>query len=339
MKVWFNQSFSMRNVVGRMTAARRSVDICVSAIDPQSPVRDVAPVFWTEPARGVVDYTGWVFDTARHERVDALVAQRGARGIAGALDRFAEAGIRVHLAGDADTLELLDDKAAFAVAMRDDPYVCPTKAVTSARAFEEAVDAIVARGAAACVKPSRGVFGAGYWTLDAAQAFAHLADPDARRIAPEAYAMALRSAQDRGDAISLLVMEHLPGLEASVDIVAEDGIALLAAVRTKLDANRQRIETRHPLIAHATMLVERHRLHGALNVQYKQDRHGEWRILEINARAAGGASYCDEVGIPFCTTWLDVVTGDAAPFERAIDAEITAVVRAERRTCTAPRLS
>jgi len=145
------------------------------------------------------------------------------------------------------------------------------------------------------------------------------------------YAGSLRRAEDQGQGFALLVMEHLPGLEASVDIVADHGAVLLAAVRTKLSASRQRIQTDHDLIPHASELIRRHLLHGAVNVQYKQDSSGRWRILEINARAAGGASYCDEVGIPFCATWMDVIVGAPTAFHGRVDSEIVAVTRAERR--------
>jgi hypothetical protein len=332
MKIWFNQSFSMRNFVRRIGMDRPDIALCVSAIDGQAPVRDVAPCFWTEPARGCVDYTDWLLETAVARGVDVLVPQRGKLDVAKALDRFAERGVRVHLTADAETLDLLDEKAAFTASLAGDPFVCPTLVATTVAEFEAAVAVLAAGGAAACVKPVRGVYGAGYWTLDADSALKHLADPDARRIAVEVYAAALRRAEERGEGFALLVMEHLPGLEASVDIVADHGDILLAAVRTKLDASRQRIETHHPLIAHAAGLVARHRLNGGVNVQYKQDRNGAWRILEINARAAGGASYCDEVGIPFCATWIDLVAGVARPFAGAVDREIVAVTRAEART-------
>lgn len=331
MKVWFNQSFSLRNIVARIVSERPEVTLAVSAIDPESPVRDVAPEFWQEPARGELDYSEWLLATAVARRVDALVAQRGRMDVAALRDRFAAAGIALHVAADAKTLRLLDDKAAFAAALAGDPLLCPTIPVTSTAMFEAAVAELTRDGAAACVKPSIGIYGAGYWTLDATSPLQHLADPEARRIAPEAFATALRTGEACGEDFSLLVMEHLPGLEASVDIVAAHGDVLLAAVRTKLDANRQRIQTCHPLIAHATGLVGRYALHGAVNVQYRQDRDGEWRILEINTRAAGGASYCDAVGVPFSTTWIDLVTGNAKPFDAAVDAEIVAVVRAEPR--------
>jgi len=331
MKVWFNQSFSLRNVVARIARERPAVQLAISAIDPEAPVRDVAPEFWQEPGRGTVDYAQWVLETAVARRVDAVVAQRGRADLARIRDRFADAGVALHLAADADTLELLDDKAAFTAALAGDPMLCPTLAVHSAAGFEAAVAALTGNGATACVKPAKGIYGAGYWTLDAAGPRDHLADPDARRILPDAYAAALRADEARGEAFHLLVMEHLPGHEASVDVIADQGRVLLAAVRTKLDANRQRIETRHPLVAHATGLVARYALHGAVNVQYKQDRAGAWRILEINTRAAGGASYCDAVGIPFSTTWIDLVTGTAQRFDVEMDAEIVATVHAEPR--------
>lgn len=330
MKIWFNQSFSMRNFVRRILSDRPAIQICVSAIDDRSPVRDIAPVFWTEPARGSAGYIDWLIDNATRRGIDMLVPQRGKLDVAEASDRFAERGIGLHLTAHADTLDLLDDKAAFTASLAGDPHLCPTLVATTAAAFEEAVAALTAGGGAACVKPVRGVYGAGYWTLAAETSLAHLADPEARRIAADVYAASLHRAEAQGEPFALLVMEHLPGLEASVDIVADRGAVMLAAVRTKLDANRQRIETRHDLIAHATGLVRRHRLHGAVNVQYRQNREGGWRILEINARAAGGATYCDEVGIPFCATWIDVITGTATPFETTIDAEIVAVSRAER---------
>ncbi|KQN00467.1 ATP-grasp domain-containing protein [Sphingomonas sp. Leaf25] len=331
MKIWFNQSFSLRNVIANMVAARPGLDIAVSTIDGDAPVRDVAPDFWVEPARGATDYVEWALATAIDRGVTHLVAGRGRTGIAAQRERFAAAGIALHVAADAATLDLLDDKAAFTVSLGDDPHRCPSIAVTTADGFDAAVATLTRGGRAACVKPVRGVYGAGYWTLDGVTPLAHLADPDARRIAPALYVDALRHAEVQGETFALLVMEHLPGLEASVDIVADHGRVLLAAVRTKLDPNRQRIETRHPLIAHATMLVARHALHGALNVQYKQDAGGQWRILEINSRAAGGASYGDAVGIPFCATWIDVVTGTAQAFDGAIDAQVVAVVHATPR--------
>lgn len=331
MKVWFNQSFSLRNVVARIVRERPEVRLAVSAIDADSPSRDVAPEFWQEPGIAAGDYPDWVLATAIEKRVEALVPQRGRAALARMGDRFLDAGIALHVAGDADTLEMLEDKAAFTASLVGDPLLCPTIPVDSAGMFETAVESLAVNGVTACVKPAIGIYGAGYWTLNAKGSFDHLADPDARRITPEAYGTVLRQAEAAGKQVSLLVMEHLPGLEASVDIIADQAKVMLAAVRTKLDANRQRIQTRHELIAHAAGLVARFGLHGAVNVQYKQDRYGDWRILEINTRAAGGASYCDEVGVPFSTTWIDVVTGTAQRFDAEIDAEIVAVVRAERR--------
>lgn len=331
MKIWVTHGFSLRGVAAEMVRARPGTDFLFSAPDPDAPVRDVAAGFVVEPAGLGEDYPSWVLATALEHRVDAIVAQRGRGRIVAAVERFAAHGIAVHVAADPATLELLDDKAAFAESLAGDAAACPTIAVRSAHECREAIARLTADGATACVKPSRGVYGAGYWTLDAADVFHHLRDPDARRISAAAFLDSLKAAEDAGAAVDLLVMEHLPGIEASIDIVARHGETLLAGVREKLAPGRQRIRTAHPVLDHARQLVARHRLNGANNIQYKLDRHDAWKILEINTRPAGGAPYCDAVGIPFAATWVDVIAGDARPFEEDVDREIVAVTRAEPR--------
>lgn len=324
MKIWINQGFSLHTLAATISRVRPEVDLCVSAIDPHAPVSNGPATFWSEPARGVEDYPAWLLATAIGRKVDAVIVQRGRSAVAGMLDRFDACGVKAHVPATAAVLDLLDDKAMFLRDLAGDASLSRAIAVTSAAMFETAVRAIEQDGATACVKPTRGIYGMGYWTLSGDDPFAHLADPDVRIIAPSLFAAGLRAKEDRGERFSLLVMECLPGPEASVDIVAQDGAVLLAAVRTKLDANRQRIQTRHALIAHATMLVGRYALHGAVNIQYRQDRDGIWRILEINTRPAGGASYCDAVGIPFAATWIDIALGRAERFTTAIDRTIVA---------------
>jgi len=327
IRIWINQGFSLHGLVRAIGASRPDVDLCVSAIDPHSPVRAVAPTFWIEPGRAETDYTAWVLDTATANAVDGIMVQRGRRGVAARAADFAAAGIALHVSATPDVLALLDDKAAFSIDMAGDDLLCRTIAVTSTAQFLDAVRMIESDGSTACVKPARGIYGAGYWTLGAADPFAHLADPDDRRIATGMFAAGLRAREAEGVPFSLIVMEHLPGLEASIDIVAGHGDMLLAAVRTKLDANRQQIATDHELTEHAAMLVRRYALHGAVNIQYRQDRHGRWRILEINTRPAGGAFYCEAVGIPFAATWMDVALGRAERFAGHVDRQVLTLVR------------
>lgn len=329
IRVWINQGFSLHGLVHAARAARPDVAVLASATNPHAPVAHAATEFWVEPARGAVaDYTDWLVDTAVRRGVDAILIQRGRHAAALQLDRFAANGIAAHVAAPSDTLALLDDKAAFAADLAGDAMLARTIAVGSVAAFEAAVRAITDGGAVACVKPARGIYGAGYWTLVGDDPFAHLTDPDARTISTEMYAAALAAREAQGDPIALVVMEHLPGLEASVDIVARHGQVLVAAARTKLDANRQRIQTDHPVMGHAAMLVARYALHGAINIQYRQTAQGEWRILEINTRPAGGAYYCEAVGIPFAATWIDVALDRAEPWHGTVDRAVLTLVAA-----------
>lgn len=331
MKIWVTHGFSLRTLAAEMVRARPGVEFLFSAPDPHAAVRDVAPSFVLEPPALADDHAAWVLKTAIDHRADSIVAQRGRSRIVAAGESFGNHGVAIHVAAAPEVIALLDDKAAFTAALAGDPLACPTAHVGDVRECRDAIARITADGATACVKPTRGLYGAGYWTLDARDPFHHLRDPDARRISPDAFLQSLEAAEASGATIDLLVMEHLPGTEVSVDIVACQGETLLAGVREKLASARQRIRTDHVLLDHARMLVRRHALHGANNIQYKLDRTGAWKVLEINTRAAGGAPYCDAVGIPFAATWVDVITGDARPFTGRVDCEIVAVTRAEPR--------
>ena len=328
MKIWINQGFSLHGLVRTIATDRPEIHLHISAADERAPVRDFASTFWVEPGRGIPNYPAWILNTAVYHGIDAIMVQRGRRGVAELLPNFAAQRVVAHVPGSAAIIELLDDKIAFSNDLAGDPHLCRSVPATTVAEFMEAVRIIEHDGAIACVKPARGIYGKGYWTLTGDDPFTHLADPDARLISPMMFAAGLQAKENRAEPFSLLVMEFLPGLEASVDIVARHGELLLSAVRTKLDTNRQRIQTRHVLIEHSSLLVSRYKLHGAVNIQYRQNRDGDWRILEINTRPAGGASYCDAVGIPFAATWMDVALGRADRFTANIDEEILAVVGA-----------
>lgn len=307
MRIWLNQSHSLTSLVRTVRAERPSIDLCISTVNPLAPSRTVAAESWNEPAWESAGYAEWTLATAIEKRIDVFAPQRGRRSIAAIADRFASAGIRLESAADADTLDLIDDKVAFAQDLSHHPLMPMMIRATDAAEFERAVAHVVAERGRACVKPSRGIFGQGYWTLSGSDAFAAYADPDARVADPVAYAEAMRSAAENGRTFDLAVMEHLPGVEASVDVIAERGDTRLAAVRIKVTGTRQSITNEHELIPVAADLVRRYGLNGAVNVQFKKNADGEWRLLEVNARIAGGASYNDVAGIPYSVSWMDML--------------------------------
>ena len=326
MRIWLNQSHSLTSLVRTVRAERQSIDLCISTVNPIAPSRTVAAESWNEPAWDSPGYAEWALDTAVEKQIDVFAPQRGRRGIAAIADRFAAAGIRLESAADAQTLDLIDDKVAFSQDLADHPLMPMMIRATDAAEFERAVAHVVAERGSACVKPSRGIFGQGYWTLATGDAFTSYEDPDARIADPVAYAEAMRSAGESGRTFDLAVMEHLPGVEASVDVIAERGQTRLAATRIKVTGTRQSITNDHELIGFAADLVQYYRLNGAVNVQFKKNAEGDWRILEINARIAGGASYNDVVGIPYSVSWMDMLANRSQVDVPLINASVDGIL-------------
>ena len=92
-----------------------------------------------------------------------------------------------------------------------------------------------------------------------------------------------------------ILMPYLTGQECSVDIACDHGEIISLATRIKEDY-RQNILLNGPCDELCHQLVKLFRLDGLINIQFKQNQHGIWHILEINARPAGGFSYSIHTG-------------------------------------------
>ena len=218
--------------------------------------------------------------------VDLLIPQRGVIAIADAAAAFRNAGIDVMTAGDGDTMRILDDKWEFTVeAARAGLPIAITRHASDLSSFDEHVAEIRDMGLDACIKPPIGVFGAGYWRLDDSRPlFRQIMDPDARRLSTDVARMAMESAaaEDR-----VLVCEHLPGDEWSVDAVCQDGRTIIAVARVK-QGPVQTLHVDGPAMEIARATIALFGLSGIVNVQMKERRDGTPALLEVNARMSGG---------------------------------------------------
>lgn len=92
-----------------------------------------------------------------------------------------------------------------------------------------------------------------------------------------------------------ILMPYLTGQECSVDIACDHGEIISLATRIK-EEYRQNIMLNGPCDEICHQLVKLFELDGLINIQFKQDQHDVWHILEINARPAGGFSYSIHTG-------------------------------------------
>lgn len=314
-RIWFNRGFSLAPIARAMLAADPSIEVFAS-VSPQSTHYPGPTETWIDgpPDGAGVDeqaaYLDWVRATIAEREIDIFIPTRRRKLIAGA-----DLPCHVHLPAALPVLELLDDKFAFAQALEGEAYHLPTFLVRSS----DDLAALLAGwptgdGASGpCVKPRQGVNGLGFWRLVDASPMAHLKDPEQRRIRPEHYLAALRDQELRGPINDIVAMPYLPGPEISFDILAHHGRVLKYAARTKLGTGRQHIVSDHPLAPIVHDIVARFALHGLVNLQFRRAADDSWKLLEINARPAGGVVYADEVGCGLVADWAGLLTGRLTP--------------------------
>lgn len=333
MRIWFNQGHTLFQTLRDMERRVPGVTMLVSARNAMSPSAMAGSEAWVEPS-GLTgaDYADWALGRAVEAGIDVFFPQKEVLAIAEAADRYAAAGVRLELPGSPGTIRLLDDKAAMSEDLAGDPILAPTIRARSAAEVLGAVHAIRARGVDACVKPAHGVFARGYWHLVEDDLLECLDDVGSRRMPLATYLEAVEQAERRTGGVDLIVMEHLPGTEASVDVHARDGELLRAVTRVKIKSSRQLIVGGHELVDTAARLVSRYRLNGVVNVQFKPTASGEWRILEINPRMAGGLSYAMPAGVDLAADWVRAATGHRVDpvrdaFEHVINFHTEATLR------------
>ena len=314
-RIWFNRGFSLAPIARAMRAADPAIEVYVS-VSPHSAHYPGPSETWIDggpdaaTAEDPEAYIGWVRQMIAEQEIDIFVPTRRRKLVAGA-----DLPCHVHLPATLPVLELLDDKFAFAQAIEREDYHLPTWLIQRSDDLAALIaDWPVGEGAPGlCVKPRQGVNGLGFWQLMDVSHMAHLDDPDRRRIRPEHYLAALRAQEARGIVDDIVAMPYLPGPEISFDILAHQGRMLKYAARTKLNAGSQHIVTDHPLAPIVAAVVARFALHGLINLQFRRADDDSWKLLEINARPAGGVVYADEVGCGLIGDWAGLLTGRLTP--------------------------
>lgn len=314
MRIWFNRGYSLAPIARAMMDAEPALDILIGVGRVgATQTCGVETVVEPEPSSG--DYVDWARSVMIERAVDLLIPTRRRGDLL-----TADLPCRVHAAGSPATLELLADKLAFSRATMDMPAHLPTIGIPSADALARHLDRIHAGGTGdvmASVKPRRGVNGHGYWTLRRSDPMSHVLRPDDREIRFDLYLAAMRAQEQVGSIEEIVLMEYLPGPEVSYDVLASNGRFLKGVARTKLADGRQRISTEHHLETTVVRLVETFALNGVVNVQFRRAAEGEWRLLEINARPAGGVVHGERLGAGMLGDWARLLAGTVKPSEVA----------------------
>lgn len=308
MRIWFNRGFSLAPIAKAMMAADPTLEVVIS-VGENMPVYAGAQETWAEPTLDDEAYVAWVRKQIAENEIDLFIPTRRRKLLASV-----ELPCAVHFPADIDTLELLEDKFAFANAIAGEDFHLKTVNIGSAADLEATLPlfATLLDDASPCVKPRNGVNGHGFWRLTNKSPLSHVINPDARAMHQDLFLAALRAEEAVRPLSPFVLMEYLPGPEVSFDVLCDQGTILKYVARTK-EAAYQRLQTYHPLEAQARSLVARFGLHGVINVQFRKAKDGSWKALEINARPAGGSVYGEEFGTGLLADWGGLLSGRLTP--------------------------
>lgn len=316
--IWFNEGLA--NVYDALRLIREAdpghrLRLLASHQRASAPALVLADASWLEP-RHITEseYIDWCLARCREHGVDLFVPGRFRRAIATALPAFAALGTRVLLAGDARTLDLLEHKDTFYADVAAAGIAVPAHRVFSTvPQFDAAWAELHPRYRRLCIKPAVSVFGAGFHELCSkrsdAEHFKQIMSSAPNPPLPvDAFRRALQVAPRPR---ALLLMQFLPGLERSVDCLAQDG-ELVAAVARRKQSDHQVLETKGPAVDIAAALTRRLGLRGLFNVQTR-DVDGTPHVLEINGRMSGGLLYACLSGVCFPYWAVMLALGLARP--------------------------
>ncbi|MDQ5769651.1 ATP-grasp domain-containing protein [Thiothrix subterranea] len=315
MRIWFNKTFSsITAVFNNLRQARvgQGVTIVSTHTNPAASVFLAADEAWHEPP-GLVGaaYLDWCLNFCQQHRIDYFWPAKEAVLIVRHQADFAQVGTQVIAIASPETLTLLNHKGEF---YRTVPFsvaaVMACIAVTDSNGFDQAVAELSQYHAALCVKPAVSVFGLGFRILDTQRdSITHLLDG----VEYEIPLAELRAGMVHTPTFpELLVMEHLPGEEWSVDCAGRNG-QLLCAIQRKKHPQAgygQEIDNNAAIQGMVERLTVYYGLNGLFNIQFKANAAGEPRLLEINPRPSGGFGMACMAGVNLAEVFLQNLQGE-----------------------------
>jgi glutathione synthase/RimK-type ligase-like ATP-grasp enzyme len=311
-RLWFNKTFSsLEHPLSTLRDAWRlsgGLHVQISHTDNSCGSFVHADHTFTEPRDiSEIEYVEWCLHQCRRHRVDVFIPGRRMAQIAACLTDFANVGTRVLLAAKPESLITINDKILSHKALQGLLPLPESHLVSSMTDFRAAVSTVESFGHRACFKPVSGAGGVGFYLLD------ERATPQRRLM--EGWAGGITAAEAEYILAplvpfpQLVVMEHLPGEEYSVDTLAWHGEVRMALARCKR-GSMQTVDCHPVLERHMRTLAAHFGLSGLFNAQFRTDKQGVLRFLEVNPRMSGGLGNTEAAGVHLLALALELCLND-----------------------------
>jgi carbamoyl-phosphate synthase large subunit len=264
-----------------------------------------------------VDYIDVIFEICKEEKVQVVIpaAPQELVIFAQAKDRFEQNGIKMVIS-PLESLRVASNKYLLYKYCNKESIPTPKYfMVRSNREFKDAVLDLGYPQKGICFKPvvSSGSRGFRILTTKTKKLDLLLADqPDGAFVTFEDICALFDEAKEFPE---LMVMEYLTGNEYSVDVVVDNGKALVVVPRIRekviLGASFIGSVVKHEeIIKYSEQVTSGLKLHGAVGMQFKLDSEGIPKILEVNARPHGALMLSVAAGVNILYLAIKVALGE-----------------------------
>lgn len=274
--------------------------IVYSSINKNSPCKWICDRFVHEPEelKGK-DYIEWLQNVITENKVDVFFPKRNMQLIA---EHKGDLSCDV-VCESADILSVVENKDLVYRRLANIPLVCnyipKTKVVTNIegfdRAYAEVFQYMLQEGyenPRVCIK---------YVEDEGARSFRVIDNRvtlDNVQGSKMTYDSIYEYIQKQGEIRPLMLMPYLSGREISIDCIPQKTRQTIMATRVKREGRIKEICTVSEVLREVVLQIEQHfGLTCPYNVQFKQTDTGEWKLLEINTRLAGGSHLLAEFGV------------------------------------------
>lgn len=280
---------------GILKALRKNpdFDITVADADEAASGRFLGKRFLQVPYANAPSFVSSITHFCREEGIDIVfpLVTRELFKFAAEKGCFSEAGVRV-IVSDEEELQIANDKSRLYTHLRQHDILTPEfEVVSTAEALEAAVLRLGYPGRPVVIKPSvsNGSRGVRILTeeIDAYDLLFNHKPSNYYSTLPEV----LKIIKGR-EIPEMLVSEHLPGEEYTIDTMVKNGIPQIVIPRLRQRmiggiSVKGRFEENREIIDYCHQIIESMDLHGPIGIQVKRGADGRFKILEINPRIQG----------------------------------------------------
>lgn len=236
-------------------------------------------------------YIAGIIDICKDEGITTIIPQYGDElvSLSHNIELFNKMGIKVLVTEDEERLKIANNKRDLYDFLRSREYIPSYRYVESKEALEKSLFDLGYPTVPVCLKPAFGEGGRGFKIITEERVDIFNDEPGVTKLNLEALQQGVKTLEDMPE---LIAMEYLPGREYSVDCICSRGDAVLCIPRQRIEtsmgaASVSLIEKNDEIIEISKEIISKLNLSYNVNIQFKYDRFGRPKLIEVNPRVSG----------------------------------------------------